>query len=179
MSIQLERFVAAFLLALLSGPLLFVAVLILLTDGAPVFFKQVRIGQYGRPFILWKFRTMRDVEEVGASLTLGNDARVTRLGSWLRHTHIDELPQLLCIFRGEMSFIGPRPEIPEFVDLNDPLQSRVLQVRPGLVDRATLARMWVLRRILSPMGTIDALEFLADKLRSTRTNAEFWESMNA
>jgi len=118
--------------------MLFVALAILALDGPPVLFTQTRIGKGMRPFRIFKFRSMRPSRPGDHSLTRGADDRVTRLGRLLRRSHLDELPQLLNILLGQMSFIGPRPEIPEFVDVDDPLQREVLRVRPGLVDRASL-----------------------------------------
>ena len=91
-----------------------------------------------RPFTLIKFRTM-GAAPAGAAITIGADPRITRFGRWLRSSHLDELPQLLTILLGRMSFIGPRPEIPEFIDPRDPLHREVCSVRPGLFDTATLA----------------------------------------
>jgi lipopolysaccharide/colanic/teichoic acid biosynthesis glycosyltransferase len=119
-------------------PLAAIAGLVRLCDGRPVLFRQTRIGRAGRRFQILKFRTMDPSRSGHRSLTVGNDLRITRLGRWLRITHLDELPQLWNIFRGDMTFIGPRPEVPEFVDRADPLWRRVLAVRPGLFDEATL-----------------------------------------
>ena len=100
--------------------MLLTALAIKLSEGwrAPIFYRQVRVGQYGRPFKLLKFRSMReDAERDGkAQWAQKNDSRVTRVGSFIRMTRIDELPQILNVLRGEMSFVGPRPERPEFVE---------------------------------------------------------------
>jgi lipopolysaccharide/colanic/teichoic acid biosynthesis glycosyltransferase len=111
--------------------------LILLDDGGPVLFSQKRIGKSGRPFRIWKFRTMRAGSR-GAVITAAGDARVTRIGGALRKYKLDELPQLYNVLRGDMSLVGPRPEVPEFVKLDVPIWQVVLQVRPGLTDLATL-----------------------------------------
>jgi lipopolysaccharide/colanic/teichoic acid biosynthesis glycosyltransferase len=124
-------------LVLLAPFLLAIAVLILYYDGPPVLFTQMRIGREGKPFRIWKFRTMRR-GAVGSSITAGGDTRVTRLGAVLRRYKLDELPQLFNILRGDMSFVGPRPEVPEFVRLDTAIWQAVLQVRPGLTDMATL-----------------------------------------
>lgn len=125
------------LLLILAIPFALIGTLVLITDGSPVFFRQVRIGRNLNPFIIWKFRTMhRDLKEE-YSLTIGSDSRITPLGRWLRRRHLDELPQLFNILRGEMSFIGPRPEIPEFIDPNDPLHQNAGRLYPGLFDPAT------------------------------------------
>lgn len=110
---------------------------IVLESGLPVFFSQIRIGFNARPFRLWKFRTMR-VNQPGLPITVLGDPRITRVGGFLRKTKLDELPQVLNILSGTMSFVGPRPEIPAFVDESSDLWRAVLSVRPGLVDPAYL-----------------------------------------
>jgi lipopolysaccharide/colanic/teichoic acid biosynthesis glycosyltransferase len=102
-----------------------VALLIVLEDGGPVFFRQERIGRGGRPFHIWKFRTLA-----------GDHA--TAVGAWLRRTKLDELPQLLNVLRGEMSLVGPRPELARYVALYDQAQRRALDVLPGITDPASL-----------------------------------------
>lgn len=124
-------------LALLAPLLAVIAVLILCFDGPPVFFTQMRIGRQGRPFRIWKFRTMRRGTE-GSPVTAGGDSRITRPGAVLRRYKLDELPQLFNVLRGDMSLVGPRPEVPEFVRLDTAIWQAVLQVRPGLTDMATL-----------------------------------------
>ena len=127
---------AAGLIAL--APLLgLIALLIRMLDGTPVLFRQVRIGKNGRPFRIWKFRTMQNGGS-GPSVTASSDPRVSPLGVILRKYKLDELPQLFNVFRGEMSLIGPRPEVPEFVDLTDPMWRKVLTVRPGITDVVSL-----------------------------------------
>lgn len=131
---------AAVLGLILLGPLfLVVAAAIAVEDGAPVFFRQQRVGRAGRPFQLWKFRTMRvDAERIGGQLTVGHDPRITRVGRWLRRTKIDELPQLINVLRGEMSLVGPRPEVPRYVAMYSPEQRAVLDELPGITDPASL-----------------------------------------
>ena len=118
----------------LVGPLLVaIALLIKLDDGGPVFFRQLRVGHRGRLFRIWKFRTM--VPEASADdipLTVGDDARVTRVGSWLRRLKLDELPQLFNVLTGEMSFVGPRPELPRYVAHYSAAERRVLDFVPGM-----------------------------------------------
>lgn len=131
---------AAALGLVLLGPLfLVVAAAITLEDGAPVFFRQQRVGRAGKVFQLWKFRTMRvDAERVGGQLTVGHDPRITRVGRWLRSTKIDELPQLINVLRGEMSLVGPRPEVPRYVAMYSAEQRAVLDELPGITDPASL-----------------------------------------
>ncbi|HSW49830.1 MAG TPA: sugar transferase [Bryobacteraceae bacterium] len=118
-----------------------VALAILILSGRPIFFRQERAGLHGRSFRIWKFRSMR-AEEAGASdplVTAAGDARITRLGGWLRAFKVDELPQLMNVLVGDMSIIGPRPEVWRYVDLREPVWQTVLSVRPGITDLATLA----------------------------------------
>jgi|ERR1051326_320232 lipopolysaccharide/colanic/teichoic acid biosynthesis glycosyltransferase len=110
---------------------------IALFSGRPVFFCQRRVGQHGRMFELYKLRTMKQ-SNGGPQVTSRNDARITRLGRFLRHAKLDELPTLWNVLRGDMSLVGPRPEVPRFVKLEDPLWQKVLTVRPGITDPVTL-----------------------------------------
>src|SRR5581483_479619 len=107
------------------------ALLILLRDGRPVLFSQTRVGRFGKSFRIWKFRTMR-VGEKGSAVTASGDSRVTATGVRLRRLKLDELPQLVNVLKGDMSLIGPRPELPEFVDTSSPIWQAVLQIRPGI-----------------------------------------------
>jgi len=109
-----------------------------LASGSPVFFSQERIGRDGRSFRIHKFRTMRTGRPGELQITGSGDNRVTPLGRWLRASKLDELPQLLNVLRGEMSLVGPRPEVPLYVARYTGPQRRVLLVRPGLTDPATL-----------------------------------------
>jgi lipopolysaccharide/colanic/teichoic acid biosynthesis glycosyltransferase len=116
-----------------------IASLILLTDGRPVFFRQWRIGYKRRPFRIWKFRTMvRNAERLGDPLTVGDDPRITRIGYWLRKTKLDELPQLVNVLVGEMSLVGPRPEVERYVARYTTEESRVLDLMPGITDPASI-----------------------------------------
>lgn len=126
-------------LALLSPLLLLVAAAVKLEDRGPVFFRQVRIGRGGRPFRIWKFRTMGvDAERRGLAITVGRDPRITRVGHFLRGAKLDELPQLLNVVAGEMSLVGPRPEVPQFVGLYTEAQRAILALRPGITDLASI-----------------------------------------
>ena len=119
---------------------LVIAVLIKLDDGGAVFFRQLRVGRYGRAFRVWKFRTMiARAEQCGGPLTVGDDPRITRVGRWLRHFKLDELPQLLNVLAGQMSLVGPRPEVSHYVALYTPDQRRVLDLVPGITDPASIA----------------------------------------
>lgn len=122
----------------LASPVMFVAlVAVRLTTSGPALFRQVRLGRQAKPFTLVKFRTMT-VGEPGAAVTARGDSRITPVGRLLRKSKLDELPELWNILRGDMSFVGPRPEVPRYVDTSDPRWQRVLSVRPGLTDPVTL-----------------------------------------
>lgn len=126
-------------LALLSPLLALVALAVKLEDGGPVFFRQVRIGRGGHPFRIWKFRTMVvDAERQGRAITVGRDPRITRTGGYLRRTKLDEIPQLLNVLAGEMSLVGPRPEVPRYVELYSDPQRAILALRPGITDLASI-----------------------------------------
>ena len=101
-------------------------------------FRQTRIGREGRPFTLYKVRTMRDHADVDTVVTTTDDPRITRLGRLLRRTKIDELPQLLNVLRGDMSFVGPRPDVPGFADRLEGDDRVILSIRPGITGPATL-----------------------------------------
>ena len=110
---------------------------IMLTSPGPVIFRQQRVGRNGRLFVLYKLRTMR-VAHNGPQVTASGDERVTTIGRVLRRTKVDELPELWNVVRGDMSLVGPRPEVPRYVDLNDDRWGLVLQSRPGITDPVTL-----------------------------------------
>lgn len=125
-------------LLLLWPVLLAAAVWVKLDSPGPVLFRQTRVGRFGVPFTIHKFRTMRVAP--GAAITVGADPRITRAGHRLRQTKLDELPQLWDVLRGAMSLVGPRPELPKYVELYPAdLRERVLSVRPGITDPASLA----------------------------------------
>ena len=131
---------STFGLLALAPVLLLLAVWIKLDSPGPVFFRQERVGRGGKLFRIHKFRTMvTDAERRGLQITVGADARVTRVGQWLRKYKLDELPQLLDVWLGHMSLVGPRPEVPRYVACY-PAKVRdvVLSVRPGITDRASI-----------------------------------------
>lgn len=131
---------AALLGLLVLSPFFLLVVLWIKSDSSgPAFFRQVRVGRFGIPFKIHKFRTMSTDSERGGRLTIGKDARVTRSGDFLRRFKIDELPQLIDVLLGKMSLVGPRPEVQEFIDCYDPaIREKVLSVRPGITDRASI-----------------------------------------
>ncbi|MBQ7052473.1 MAG: sugar transferase [Clostridia bacterium] len=120
--------------------LLLAAAAIKIDDPGPVFYRQVRVGRNGKEFRIFKFRTMVvDADRKGLQITVGRDSRITRVGAILRKTKLDELAQLINVFVGEMSFVGPRPEVPKYVNMYTPYQRQVLLVRPGITDYASIA----------------------------------------
>src|SRR5258708_5215955 len=126
-------------IALLSPLLAVIAVRIKRFDGGPVFYVGRRVGKNGQPFGMYKFRTMvLNADKIGGSSTPDDDPRITPVGKMLRRTKFDELPQLINVVRGEMSLVGPRPQIQWAVDLYTPEQRQVLSVPPGMTDYATV-----------------------------------------
>lgn len=124
---------------LLSPFLIIISILVLLTSAGGIFYRQARVGKNGKEFKLYKFRTMRTGADKSGSLTVGmRDSRITALGFYLRKYKLDELPQLFNILIGEMSFVGPRPEVPKYVALYDAEQKEVLKVKPGITDYASI-----------------------------------------
>lgn len=124
---------------ILSPLFLIVYILIRLESKGGGFYSQERIGKDGKPFKLWKFRSMRTDADKGSQITIGeNDSRITRVGSFIRKYKIDELPQLWNVFVGDMSLVGPRPEVKKYVDLYTEEQRKVLTVRPGITDWASI-----------------------------------------
>lgn len=129
---------SALLLCLL--PMVLVALAVRLDTPGPVLFRQLRVGRYGRNFYILKFRTMVDRPSMpGHEITVHQDPRITRSGAFLRHWKLDELPQLWNVLRGDMSVVGPRPEVPRYVELYpQPQRDLVLSVRPGITDPASI-----------------------------------------
>ncbi len=115
------------------------ALLIKIDSRGPVFFRQLRVGRHGKLFRIFKFRTMViNAECLGTQVSTGDDPRITRLGRFLRKYKIDELPQLLNVIFGEMSLVGPRPEVPRYVEAFQKEYEEILSVRPGITDFASL-----------------------------------------
>jgi lipopolysaccharide/colanic/teichoic acid biosynthesis glycosyltransferase len=136
----LDLIISGFLILLLSPIFAYVCWRISRTSPGPVFFRQKRVGRDGQLFNIWKFRTMYvDADRQGPSVTSADDCRVTPIGRWLRDHKVDELPQLINVFTGDMSLVGPRPQVPRFVEHFDTsLRHVVLAVRPGITGPTTL-----------------------------------------
>jgi lipopolysaccharide/colanic/teichoic acid biosynthesis glycosyltransferase len=113
------------------------AIAIAISSTGPVIFRQQRVGQGGRPFDLFKLRTMK-LSLDGPQVTAGNDERITRVGRFLRRSKLDELPTLWNVLRGDLALVGPRPEVPRYVKLDDPIWQAVLTARPGISDPVTI-----------------------------------------
>ena len=126
-------------LLVLSPLFLVLAIWIKLDSNGPVFFRQVRVGRHNKDFRIFKFRSMRVGSDKGSQVTIGGrDPRITRSGYFIRKFKLDELPQLINVFIGDMSLVGPRPEVRHYVDYWNPEQMHVLDVRPGITDPASI-----------------------------------------
>lgn len=160
------------------------AVLVLVFNGPPVWFRQVRVGRHGRDFILYKFRTMTVAEESEkGSFDAGNPSRVTNLGRFLRRTKLDELPQLLNVLKGDMSLVGPRPEVRKWVNAYPERWRFVHTVRPGITDPASLRyrnEEEILSRATEPEATYrnvilpDKLSLYEDYIRRRNFGADLF-----
>jgi lipopolysaccharide/colanic/teichoic acid biosynthesis glycosyltransferase len=133
-------FVVSIVAILVLIPLfLIISFLIKIDSKGPIIFKQVRVGRNGKEFKIYKFRTMvTDAEKLGKQITVGRDPRITRVGYFLRKFKLDELPQLFNVLKGDMSLVGPRPEVPRYTQLYNEEQKKVFTVRPGITDYASI-----------------------------------------
>jgi Sugar transferases involved in lipopolysaccharide synthesis len=129
--------VSATALVVLAPVMGLIALAVWRTMGRPVLFRQVRPGLHGKPFVMYKFRTMRDLRDAEGNL-LPDEARLTPFGRWLRATSLDELPELVNVLRGEMSLVGPRPLLMEYLDRYTPEQARRHEVKPGITGWAQI-----------------------------------------
>ncbi|CDG23243.1 Putative glycosyltransferase [Xenorhabdus poinarii G6] len=133
-------FIASFIgIVFLSPILVSIAIWIKMDSKGPIFFRQKRIGQCGEPFYIHKFRSMTLNSEQKGQLTIGNDSRITNSGKFIRKYKLDELAQLIDVIQGKMSLVGPRPEVPEFMDKYSPeIKTEILSVKPGITDLASI-----------------------------------------
>lgn len=128
------------LIAFLLPVFIIISILITITSGFPILFKQQRVGRYNKDFTIFKFRTMHNNSDKKGLLTIGNtDSRITAIGKFLRQYKLDELPQLFNVLIGNMSFVGPRPEVRYYVNYYTSEQQQILKVKPGITDYATIA----------------------------------------
>lgn len=126
-------------LILVSPVLLIIAILIKREDGGPIFYRGVRVGRFGKLFRIFKFRTMVvNAERLGGPSTADDDPRITKVGKFIRKFKLDELPQLINVLKGEMSVVGPRPEVQTYVDMFAEEEKAILSVRPGITDWASI-----------------------------------------
>lgn len=131
--------VSALMLVILSPILLVTAAAVKLDSKGPVFYRQVRVGRYGKDFRIFKFRTMvQDADKKGLAITVGEDPRITRVGHMIRKCRLDEIAQLLNVLGGTMSFVGPRPEVPKYVDVYEDAYMATLLVRPGVTAPSSI-----------------------------------------
>ena len=133
-------FTASFLGCIILIPVFIsIAILIKLDSKGPIFFKQKRVGKDGKEFEILKYRTMVvDAEKLGKQITVGDDSRITKIGKFLRKYKLDELPQLFNVLKGDMSLVGPRPEVPKYVNIYNESEREVLKVKPGITDFASI-----------------------------------------
>ncbi|TDI80264.1 MAG: sugar transferase [Caldithrix sp.] len=141
LSKRIVDIVLSILITLILSPLFFlVAILVKLASKGPVFFRHARVGKNEEPFQMWKFRTMtHGADQIGPGLTEDEDSRITGVGKFLRRLSLDELPQLFNVMLGEMSLVGPRPEIPEIVQTYSPQQKKALSIRPGITGLSQIS----------------------------------------
>ena len=154
---------ASFALLLLSPVFVLIAIAIRMTSGTPIIFRQWRSGRYGRQFQLLKFRTMHPDNPIGPRVTRSGDSRVTPIGKWLRRSKLDELPQLLNVLSGEMTLVGPRPDVDEFWKEACPNARQALALCPGLTGAASI----VFRHeedLLAQVAPEQLTSFYVDKL---------------
>ncbi|MFC2040948.1 sugar transferase [Chloroflexota bacterium] len=172
---------SSFGLVVLLPVFVVIALLIILDSKGPVFYRGVRVGRFGKPFQMYKFRTMVvDAKMLGGPDTPADDPRITRFGRFLRGGYeLDELPQFINILQGDMSFVGPRPEVPERVALYSEEEKAVLSVRPGLTDYASI---WNAREGEILRGSQDPEKVYMEKIRPEKIrlqleyvrNHSFW-----
>lgn len=127
-----------FFLVLIFPLFILISIFIKIDSKGPIFFKQIRVGKNNKDFLLLKFRTMRVDQKNSSLITVGNDSRITNIGNFLRKYKLDELPQLINILNGEMSVVGPRPEVRKYVDMYSNSQLEILSVKPGLTDPSSI-----------------------------------------
>jgi lipopolysaccharide/colanic/teichoic acid biosynthesis glycosyltransferase len=146
------------------------ALLIRREDGGTVFYRGIRVGRYGKPFRIFKFRTMViNAEEIGGPSTADDDPRITRIGKLIRKCKLDELPQLINVIKGEMSLVGPRPEVQHYVDMFTDEEKAILTVRPGITDWASL---WNPDEGSILSGNPDPERIYMQKIRPTKLKLE-------
>lgn len=170
--------ISALSLLLLLPVFIIIAIAVKCSSKGDVYFRQERVGKGGKTFKIYKFRTMvSDAESKGLQITVGADARITKVGKFLRKTKMDELPQLINVLIGSMSLVGPRPEVPKYVNMYDDIQRNVLLVRPGITELASIVyrnENELLAKSDTPEDTY-INEIMPEKIR---LNLEYIKKMN-
>jgi len=163
--------VSLFGLIILSPLFLIIAILIKLDSEGPVFYRGERVGKDGKPFRIFKFRTMvKNAEKLGGPSTSADDPRLTKVGKILRKYKLDELPQLINVLKGEMSLVGPRPEVKIYVDMLKPEEKeKILSVRPGMTD---LASLWDFHEEEVLKGSEDPEKTYMEKIRPKKVQLQ-------
>jgi lipopolysaccharide/colanic/teichoic acid biosynthesis glycosyltransferase len=163
--------VSLFGLIIFSPLFLIIAILIKLDSEGPVFYRGERIGKDGKPFRIFKFRTMvKDAEKMGGPSTSADDPRLTKIGKFLRKYKLDELPQLINVLKGEMSLVGPRPEVKMYVDMLKPEEREIiLSVKPGMTD---LASLWDFHEEEVLKGSKDSEKTYLEKIRPKKVQLQ-------
>ena len=157
-----------------------IAIWIKFDSPGSIFFLQERIGLGGHPFRIFKFRTMVvDAEQRGTQITIGRDPRITRSGHFLRQYRFDELPQLFTVLRGEMSIVGPRPEVPRYVALYTDEQRQILAYRPGITSPASIAFSNESEILAQPLALADPENFYRTELMPAKINKDLLYSRQA
>ena len=168
MAKRLFDIIFSFLGLVITTPLLgLIALLIKLDSKGPVFYRGKRVGRFGSPFRIFKFRSMVEkAEELGGPSTASDDPRLTKIGKFLKKYQLDELPQLINVIKGEMSLVGPRPEVKMYVDMmTDEERKTILSVRPGMTD---LASLWDFHEGEILKGSSDPEKTYQEKIRPTK-----------
>jgi len=170
-------------LILISPVLLMIVILIKREDGGPVFYRGLRVGRLGRPFRIFKFRTMvANAEKLGGPSTANDDPRISKIGIFLRKYKLDELPQLINVLKGAMSIVGPRPEVPMYVEMFTEEEKVILNVRPGMTDWASL---WNIDEGTILEGSLDPEKTYKEKIRPEKIRLQlkyvkersFWKDL--
>lgn len=177
----LDILASFFGLIIISPFLALIAFLIKLDSKGPVFYRGVRIGRYGKPFKIFKFRSMIEkAEEMGGPSTAADDQRLTKTGKWLKKYQLDEFPQLINVLKGEISLVGPRPEVRPYVDMMaNEERSAILSIKPGMTD---LASLWNFHENEALKGSPDPEKTYIEKIRPEKIrlqlkyvkNQSFW-----
>jgi lipopolysaccharide/colanic/teichoic acid biosynthesis glycosyltransferase len=168
--------VSLFALLILSPILVGVSVIIKLGSAGPVFYRGVRIGLRGTPFRIYKFRTMvTDAEKLGGSATAEDDPRITPIGGFLRRHKLDELPQFLNVLAGDMSLVGPRPEVKKYVDMYSNEELAILNLRPGITDWASI---WNSNEAAVLEGSKDPEKTYEELIRPTKLALQLFYARN-